>query len=60
MNVPITAYPNGGSQPPLAGDLLIYRHEHDAAPHALPHIAYEMPHRHALPPPSSGLHLVSA
>ena len=26
MNVPITAYANGGSHPPLAGDLLIYRY----------------------------------
>jgi hypothetical protein len=60
MNVPITAYPNGGSQPPLAGDLLIYRREHEAAPHAVPRIAYETPHRHELPPSSSGLHLVSA
>ena len=26
MNVPLTAHPNGGSEAPVAGDLLIYRH----------------------------------
>jgi hypothetical protein len=25
MNVPLTAYANGGSEAPTAGDLLIYR-----------------------------------
>ncbi len=64
MNVPITAYPNGGSQPPLAGDLLIYRRE----PHAVAHhkmLPRVLPMKCRivicyLPPSPSGLHLVSA